>query len=172
MSNKRPMKIAIFSDTHDNLVNFKKAISRAKRGETKLLIHCGDILKPETIKEALKNFPYKAHFVLSESDKCYFKNLSADYFDDLPNLKIWEDFGEIEVNGKKIAFCHLPKLAFKKAFARKYDVIFYGHLHKPWKTKIGKTTLINPGNLAGLFFRPTFALFDLKTEEFKLKILN
>jgi putative phosphoesterase len=166
------MKIAIVSDTHDNLVNFKKAISKIKKEEAQILIHCGDILKPETIKEALENFPYKAHFILSENDKSYFENLDATYFKEFLNLKIWEGFGEIEADAKKIAFCHLPKIAFKKAFSRKYDVIFYGHSHKPWKTKIGKTLLINPGNLAGLFFRATFALFDLKTGELKLKILN
>ena len=53
------MKIAIISDTHDNLANFKKAISLIKKEKIKILIHCGDIFEPETIKEALKDFPGK-----------------------------------------------------------------------------------------------------------------
>ena len=50
------MKIAIISDTHDNLANLKKAIDWIKKEKIKIVIHCGDIFKPETIKEILKRF--------------------------------------------------------------------------------------------------------------------
>ena len=182
------MKIAIISDTHDNLANFKKAISLIKKEKIKILIHCGDIFEPETIKEALKDFSRKAHFVLSDFDEDYFKNLEKDYFKDFPNLKIWREFGEIEI-GKKtttrpppspssprrgplIAFCHSPKTAFKLAFSQKYDIVFYGHLHKPWEARIKKTKLVNPGNIAGLFFRASFAIYDTESNELELKILK
>jgi len=72
------MKIAIVSDTHDNLANFKKAISLIKKEKIKILIHCGDIFEPETIKEALKDFSGKAHIVLSDVDEDYFKPRSEN----------------------------------------------------------------------------------------------
>ena len=50
------MKIAVLSDSHDNLANFKKAIFQIKKERIKFLIHCGDIFEPETVKEALKDF--------------------------------------------------------------------------------------------------------------------
>jgi len=221
------MKIAIISDTHDNLANFKKAISLIKKEKIKILIHCGDIFEPETIKEALKDFSRKAHFVLSDVDEDYFKprsenlttppsvrergnvakqvkfllrgkHLEKDYFKDFPNLKIWKKFGEIEISKKTtthpppshspkasgllIAFCHSPKTALGLAFSQKYDIVFYGHTHKPWETtphqsklgtgqEIRKTKLVNPGNIAGLFFKPTFAIYDIKTNKLKLCIL-
>lgn len=165
------MKIAIVSDTHDNLANFKKAISLIEKEKIKFLIHCGDIFEPETIKEVLKDFSGKAHFVLSEVEEDYFKNLEKDYFKYFPRLKIWQKFGEIKINKKKIAFTHSPKTAMSLALSQKYDIVFYGHLHKPWETKIKKTKLVNPGNIAGLFFRPTFAIYDTKTEKLELKIL-
>ena len=196
------MKIAVLSDSHDNLANFKKAIFQIKKERIKFLIHCGDIFEPETIKEALKDFSVrsrefsakrklptgKAHFVLSNVDEDYFKNLEKDYFKDFPNLKIWREFGEIEI-GKKtttrpppspssprrgplIAFCHSPKTAFKLAFSQKYDIVFYGHLHKPWEARIKKTKLVNPGNIAGLFFRASFAIYDTESNELELKILK
>jgi hypothetical protein len=182
------MKIAILSDSHDNLTNFKKAISWIKKEKIKILIHCGDIFEPETIKEALKGFSGKAHFVLSNVDEDYFENLEKDYFKDFPNLKIWREFGEIEIlkktttrpppshspkaSGPLIAFCHSPKTAFKLAFSQKYDIIFYGHLHKPWEVRIKKTKLVNPGNIASLFFRASFAIYDTKSDKLKLKILQ
>ena len=166
------MKIAIISDTHDNLANFKKAISLIKKEKIKILIHCGDIFEPETIKEALKDFSRKAHFVLSDVDEDYFKNLEKDYFKDFPNLKIWQKFGGIEISKKKIAFTHLPRTVFKLAFSKKYDIIFYGHLHKPWEMKVRGVKLVNPGNLAGIFFRASFAIYDTKSNELELKILK
>jgi hypothetical protein len=166
------MKIIIISDTHDNLANFKKAISSIKKEKIKILIHCGDIFEPETIKEALKDYFGKVHIVLSDVDEDYFKNLEKDYFKDFPNLKIWYDFGEIGIDKKRIAFCHSPKTALGLAFSQKYDIVFYGHTHKPWETKIRGAKLVNPGNLAGIFFRPSFAIYDTKTDKLELKILQ
>jgi len=166
------MKIAIISDSHDNLANLKKAIYQIKKEKIELLIHCGDIFEPETMKEALKDFSEKAHFVLSDVDEDYFKNLDENYFKDFPNLKIWRKFGEIEADKKKIAFCHSPKTAFKLAFSQKYYIVFYGHLHFPFEKTIGKIKLINSGNIAGLFFKPTFAIYNTKTDKLELKILS
>jgi len=165
------MKIAIISDTHDNLANFKKAIFLIKKEKIKFLIHCGDIFEPEMAKEIFKNFSGKVYFVLSDVDEKYFEKIGEDFLKDFPQLKIWRKFGDIEIDKKKIAFCHSPKTAFSLAFSQKYDIVFYGHLHKPWKTRIRKTKLVNPGNIAGLFFRPTFAIYNTKTDQLELKIL-
>lgn len=166
------MRIAIISDTHDNLENLKKAIDLIKKEGVEIIIHCGDIFEPGTIIEALKGFSGKAHFVLSNADEDYFKKMEQDYFKDFPSLKIWKKFGEIEIDKKKIAFSHSPKTALGLAFSRKYDIVFYGHLHKPWEVRIKKTKLVNPGNVAGLFFRPTFAIYNTKTNKLELKILS
>jgi putative phosphoesterase len=179
------MKIAVISDSHDNLANLKKALSIIEKEDVELLIHCGDIFEPETAREILKNFSGKVHFVLSGVDEDYFKNIGENYFKNFPHLKIWKKFGEIEIDGKKIAFSHSPKTAFGLAFSQKlaphradkvgsgagYNIIFYGHLHKPWEVKIRKTKLVNPGNIAGLFFRASLAIYDTKTDKLELKIL-
>jgi hypothetical protein len=165
------MKIAIISDTHDNLANLKKAIAVIKKEKIKFLIHCGDIFKPETVKEVLKDFSGKAHFVLSDVDEEYFEGIEKDYFKNFPKLKIWKEFGKIKVGAKKIAFTHFPKTAMGLAISQKYDIVFYGHLHKPWKAKVKKTKLVNPGNIAGLFFKPTFAIYDSNINKLELKIL-
>ena len=165
------MKIAIISDTHDNLANLKKAISFIKKGEIKVLIHCGDIFKPETLKEGLKEFQGKIYIIFSEADASFSK-IPEDSFEDLPKSKVFEKSGQIKIGGKKIAFCHFPEIARNLAESQKYDLVFYGHTHKPWEEKIGKTQLVNPGNIAGLFFRPSFAIYDTKTGRLELKILN
>lgn len=166
------MKIAIISDTHDNLANLKKGLAFIKKEKIKVLIHCGDIFKPEMVKEVLKNFSGKAHFVLSKDDEKYFEKAGGRYFGNSPWVKIWKNFGGIKIGKKRIAFTHSPKTAMGLAFFKKYDIVFYGHLHKPWETKIKKIRLVNPGNIAGLFFRPSFAIYDTKTDKSELKILE
>jgi predicted phosphodiesterase len=51
-------------------------------------------------------------------------------------------------------------------------MVFYGHDHKPWEEMIGETRIVNPGNLANIFYAPTFAIFDTETGKLELKILS
>ena len=162
------MKIAVFSDSHDNLENLKKAIDWIKKEKFEILIHCGDVASFETLEFILGNFPGKIFLSLGNMDKDY----SLENFPQNSKIKIEKEFGEIEVNNKKIAFCHFPSLARKLAKEQKYDIIFFGHTHKAWGKKIEKTRLVNPGELAGVFYKPTFAIFDSDTGELKLKILE
>ena len=164
------MKIAIISDTHDNIPRLQQAIALIKKEKIKLIIHCGDIFTPETIKQGIKDYQGKIHLIFSPDDAAFSK-IPEDSFKDIFNAKVWEEFGEIEVSGKKIAFCHFPEIADELAALQKYDLIFFGHTHQPWEKKIGKTRLVNPGNIAGLFFRASFAIYDTESDKLELKIL-
>ena len=150
------MKIAIVSDTHNNWVNFKKAIDWVKKQKISLILHCGDISSQETIDQAKKYFNGEIKFVKG----------NADYDLDIP------DKMELEVDGKKIAFCHFPDLAKKLAQSGKFDVVFYGHTHRPWDEKIGECHMINPGELAAHFYKATLAVYDTATEKLELKVLE
>ncbi len=151
------MKIAIVSDTHNNMANFKKAIDWIKKEGIQLILHCGDISSQETIDGAVKYFEGEIKFVKG----------NADF--DMPDLP---ENVETEIEGKKIAFVHFPNEAKKMAQSGKFDVVFYGHTHRPWDEKIGECHLINPGELAGQFNKPTFAVYDTATGELQLKILE
>jgi len=150
------MKIAIVSDTHNNWANFKKAIDWIKKEKISLILHCGDISSQEIIDEAEKYFNGEIKFVKG----------NGDYDLDLPEKM------ELEFNGKKIAFCHFPDLAKKMAQSGKYDLVFYGHTHRPWDEKVGNTHMINPGELAGQFYKPCFAVYDTVNGNLELKILE
>jgi len=150
------MKIAVVSDTHNNLANFKKAIDWIKKEKIQLILHCGDISSRETIDEAKKYFNGDIKFVKG----------NADWDMDLP------DKMELEFGGKKIAFAHFPDMAKKLAQSGKFDAVFYGHTHRPWDEKVGECHMINPGELAGQFYKPTFAVYDSVTGVLELKILE
>ena len=150
------MKIAIISDTHNNWANFKKAIDWIKTERIQMILHCGDISSQETVDQAKKYFNGTIHFVKG----------NADFELDLPEKM------ELEIDGKKIAFCHFPDMVKKMAQSGKYDVVFYGHTHRPWDEKVGETHMINPGELAGQFYKPSFAVYNISSSELELKILE
>lgn len=165
------MKIAIISDTHDNLPNFKSVIDWIEKEKIKIVIHCGDINSPAGLKEAIQRFSGKIHLVFGNMDdvSLFEKPVSEK---EIKEAIFYGEIGEIKKGGKKIAFCHFPNIARKLALNKKYDLVFYGHTHKPWEEKIGKCELVNPGNLAGLFYKATFAVYDTKDGKLELKILE
>jgi len=150
------MKIAIVSDTHNNWVNFEKAIGWIKKENIQLILHCGDIQSQEIIDKAQKFFGKEIRFVKG----------NGDFNLDLPEKM------ELEFNSKKIIFTHFPSVAKKFAQSQNYDLVFYGHTHRPWEEKVGNCKMINPGELAGQFYKPTFAVFDTATESLELKVLE
>jgi len=151
------MKFAIVSDTHDNIKNFNKIIDFLNKEKIRVILHCGDICNQETIDEAVKNFAGEIKFVRGNGD---FELESIP-----PEM-------EIDLGNKKIAFVHFPQIAKNLAESEKYDIVFYGHTHKPWMEEVGKCRLINPGEVAGQRFKPTFAIYDTKTNKLELKILE
>lgn len=151
------MKFATVSDSHDNIANFKKAIDWLNLQKIKLILHCGDICTRETMDKAVKSFNGEIKFVRGNGDY----NL-----DDVPETL------EIELDDKKIFLNHYLDIAKKAAESGKYNLVFYGHTHRPWQEVINRSRLINPGELAGQRFKPTFAVYDTLKDKLELKILE
>jgi putative phosphoesterase len=157
------MKIAIISDSHDNLENLKKFFDFAKKEKIEILIHCGDVCNGETLKEIEKNFE-QIYLCLGNAD------IKESLLEEAKKTKIFEKEGKIEIDGLKIGFCHMCNL--KEKNLEGFDFYFFGHPHWPFLKKEGDCYLANPGNLAGLFYKATFAILDTKTRKLKLKILE
>ena len=151
------MKFAIVSDTHDNLANFNKVIYWLNNENIEVILHCGDICNQDTINEAARNF----------NGKIYFVRGNGDFHLDQISEKM-----ELELDNKKIFFNHYPEISKQAAESGKYELVFYGHTHRPWEETIGKCRLVNPGELAGQRYKPCFAIYDTKTDKLELKILE
>lgn len=151
------MRFAIISDTHDHIKNFTKVISFLNAQKINTILHCGDICNQEIITEAEKLFEGKIVFVKGNGDY---------HLQDLPDMK------ELDLGGKKVAMIHYPELAKNLAESGNYDLVFYGHTHRPWEETVGKCRLVNPGELAGQRYKPSFALYDTETDRLELKILE
>ena len=157
------MLLAIISDTHDNLATLRKALSFCAEQNIGNLIHCGDVTSSETLLFIAKNFSGEIH--VSEGNA----ELSKDEFKGVAkteqNVHFHGTARKIIIDNVVIGFAHEPWLAKKLAEQGGYGVVFYGHTHKPWEETINNTTLINPGTLAGLYTKATFAVFDTATKK-------
>ncbi len=179
------MRIAIVSDTHGNVANFRKMVDWLNKENIQTILHCGDIGSPESLEESLADFKGDFFGVFGNMDKD-FKILIEEY-NKIPRVKINEVLLETEIENPstcsgqvKIAITHYPDDAKKLAQSAKYDLVFYGHTHRPWEEKIpaspsqgrGSCHMINPGELAGQLYKPTFAVYDIDTDNLGLKILE
>ncbi len=164
------MKIAIISDTHDNVPNLEKALAWMNENGIEQLIHCGDLCAPSMIVEVLgPQFSGPIHMVFGNVED---RELTPKKIAEFDNITHYGDTGEVIIDGKKIAFIHFPEDAKELAVSGKYDLVFYGHTHKPWEEQVGSTKLVNSGTLAGLFFKASFAVYNTETDTLTLKILE
>ncbi|MFH1029736.1 MAG: metallophosphoesterase family protein [bacterium] len=198
------MRIAIISDSHDNLTNIYKALDWMNKNGVSEIIHCGDVCASSALAEIAKNFKGKIHLVYGNVDgdhegmeKMAEKAGNIVICGEAGILEISRDEGEVveprfqEISRDegevvepylqeggvpkpryKIAFTHFPWKAKELAKSGKYKYIFYGHTHKPWEEKVGNCKMINPGTLAGMFYKATFAVFDTNTGQLDLKLLE
>jgi uncharacterized protein len=164
------MKIAIISDIHDNITNLEKFLKWAKKNKVEELIICGDlcatIVLTKTISPKFKGHIHTIYGNVADKDTQQEKSNSC------PNITHYGEIGEFTLDSKKIALTHHPASAQALAASSMYDFVFYGHSHKPWIEKIGQTTMVNPGTLAGMFYKASFATWDTKTGKLELKILE
>ncbi len=146
------MKIALVSDSHDNLYFIRKFLEDVKKRNVDLIIHLGDIISPFSAREFLK--AEKKIISIFGNNDGEIKGLS-----NLLDIKKFPR--EIEIDGKKIILYHDPN--FEEENLKDFDFLFYGHTHKKYYIKKGKTIIINPGELCGyLTSLSTYVTLDLE----------
>lgn len=161
------MKIAVFSDIHDNLVRWDEAAAIIKDEKIDTGICCGDLLSLETLQVVARSF--KKLYLATGNGDYVIKRAKAF----LPkNVEHHGNVGLVELGGKKIAFCHYDWLGKKLFESRNYDIIFYGHSHTPWEKREDGRIMLNPGEIAGEFGQASFAVFDFNDLAAELKLLT
>ena len=164
------MKIAIISDTHDNLATLDKFLGFIKKNPVETVIHCGDIAEGDTLKHLAKGYGGKILVAFGNMD---YRDTVESAAKKLPDkVTLFANFGQAEIGGLKIGFCHHKEAALEYCHTRRFDFIFYGHTHRPWIEDIDGCQLANPGTLAGMFYKATFAMLDTETKKLDLKLVE
>jgi hypothetical protein len=168
------MKVAVLSDVHDNIWNLKSLIKKLESSKIEATIFCGDLIAPSTAA-ILATLNTPIHCCLGNNDEDHIGMLKMG--GEMINwTHLSKEFGEIVLDGRKIAFCHYPKLGELLAKSGDYDAVFYGHTHQKENKIIGKTLLVNPGAVCGFSgsndIIPTYAIYDTRTNESTMMKIN
>ena len=129
------MKVLIVSDTHRSNANYFKVLELVKPD---MVIHCGDIEGSEV--------------AISQAAQCpvYMVSGNNDFFTELPS-EVELTIGKYKcliTHGHRYHVSMGPELIIDEARARGFDVVMYGHTHKPEVRFEGGVYAVNPGSLS------------------------
>ncbi|MGD9949954.1 MAG: YfcE family phosphodiesterase [Desulfobulbus sp.] len=154
------MRIAVLSDSHDQIPNLHLAVQKANQAQADILIHCGDLISPFMLRY-LHAFNGPVHLIYGNNAGDQHL-ISARCGKTFTNIQHHGTHGSITVRGWRIAFIHYPELARELARSDKYHLVCYGHNHIFHSERLGDCLLVNPGDLLGKDEIPSFALVDLE----------
>ncbi len=143
------MLIGLMSDSHDNFLGVRNALDVFSDLDIKLVLHAGDMVGSGNCY-AFEGYDMDIKLVYGNNDgdreglMREFQRVGGEYLG---------DFGEIEADGRKIAMLHGTEDSLVRAVVASelYDIVVRGHNHCAEATRHGKTLLINPGEIWGLF---------------------
>lgn len=156
------MKIAVVSDSHDNIWKLTEAMPFLIQAD--VVLHCGDLISPfmiKRLKEGLGDIPVHLVWGNNDGDKKLLKKLAQES----GSITIHGDIAVLDIDGKNIAVNHYPEIAHREAESGKYHLVCYGHDHTAHQEKIGETLILNPGELMGMNGRSTLAIYDTQSEK-------
>lgn len=130
------MRILIVSDTHRHNENYFKVVD--KTGPYDMVIHCGDAEGSE--------------YAISEGSGCETKIVlgNNDFFSKLPR-EIETQIGKYKVlitHGHTYYVSMNTELIKQDAMQRGFDIVIFGHTHRPLIDRSENIIAINPGSLS------------------------
>ena len=154
------MLLGVMSDTHDDIVQTKKAVERLNREKADHVLHAGDFVSPFMI-DTLKGLsaPLTGVFGNNDGDRFLLEKKSSS----ISRMKIAGTFARFEMGGMRIALVHGNDrdLCETLSSCTTLDLLVYGHTHRPEVRKAGSLLIVNPGEVYGhLTGKSTIALID------------
>lgn len=157
------MIVAVISDSHDNLKKTEEFLNFLEKNPVDLVIHCGDVVSPFTLKlllEGLKS-DFLGVFGNNDGEVGGLLRVSGGLIGKPPVLK--------EIDGLKFAVMHEPLFVESLAKSGDFDFILYGHTHQVENFSLGKTKVVNPGELCGyLTGKSSFAILNTTQREVEI----
>jgi uncharacterized protein len=169
------MRVAIFSDSHDQVKHLEAALAAANQAGATMLLHCGDLCAPFVLDRLGHSFSGPIHVVFgnNDGDGRLLQTIASKY----PQITLHGIYAEIQASGRLLAMIHYPEPARRIAQSGQFDLVVYGHNHVKHVEEVTKATgsagvLANPGELLGLQGAPTWGLYDTDDNSFVLQTLE
>lgn len=153
------MKVLIVSDTHRQGDNFYRALEQASPVD--LVIHCGDIEGQELEFENAVRRINDCPFVAVAGNNDFFSSLKTDA------ELLLVSHRALVTHGHNYYISVSNEFLKQEAKARGFDMVFYGHTHRPVIDEKSGILAVNPGSLSyprqeGR--KPTYALMEIGDE--------
>ena len=142
------MLVGVMSDTHDDIVQTKKAVSKFNREGVEHVLHAGDFVSPfmiDTLKELA--VPLTGVFGNNDGDRALLERKSGL----APTMKVTGTFARIDLGGMRIALLHGNDRELLETLTScgSLDLLVYGHTHRPEIRREGSLLIVNPGEVYG-----------------------
>jgi len=158
------MLIGIISDIHDNIWALERVL--AQLAECEAILCLGDLCAPFSLAQIADASRGPVHLVWGNNDGD--KVMNARIAQTKGNVTLHGQVGEIELGGARIAITHYPHIARALAAGQGYALVCYGHDHERASERVGKTLLLNPGEVMGRFGVSSFAIYDTASREARI----
>ncbi|UCH84693.1 MAG: metallophosphoesterase family protein [Candidatus Latescibacterota bacterium] len=154
------MRVAIISDIHDNIPKLRSAL--AGLNDIDEIICLGDLCSPFIVKELSLGFSGPVHVVFGNNDGDRYRITEAT--NKYSNVRIHGEYVELAIGGKTFSVNHFDNVGRAIVASQTHDVVCFGHSHQYGVESVGRSLVVNPGEIFGLLTgKSTFVVYDTDT---------
>ena len=157
------MKVGILSDSHDHRGAAEAALLLFRAEGVGMVLHLGDVCLPAVLAGYCDPaIPLRGVFGNNDSDRDGLQEATGGAFRQGPHIET--------VDGRKILLAHsYDQLQGELSGQGRFDLVLFGHTHRPLTMRVGKAVVVNPGESCGLLRgKKTCAIVDLATMESRI----
>lgn len=155
-----PVKVGILSDSHDRRSAAEGALRLFRAEGVGMVFHLGDVCSPDVLAGyGGQEVPMRGVFGNNDSDRDGLQEATGGAFRVGPRVET--------LDGRRILFAHsYDQLQGELTGQGRFDLVLFGHTHRPLTMRVGKALVVNPGESCGLVRGTgTCAIVDLATME-------
>ncbi len=162
-------QVAILSDSHDSIHNLETVLQQVRNSGAAVLLHCGDLCAPFMLDRIGKGFSGPIHVIFgnNDGDGRLLHTIATKH----AHVTLYGIYAELIVANRQIALIHYPEPAQRIAQANQLDLVCYGHNHQKHYEQIGKSYLINPGEILGMNGTVSWGLYDCDAHTYEERIV-
>jgi putative phosphoesterase len=154
------VKVGILSDSHDHRAAAAGALLLFRAEGVGMVFHLGDVCSPAVLDGYDDpSIPFLGVFGNNDYDRDGLQEATGGAFRQGPRIET--------VDGRRILLAHsYDQLRGKLSMEGRFDLVLFGHTHRPLTMRVGKALVVNPGESCGLMrWKNTCAIVDLATME-------
>jgi putative phosphoesterase len=152
--------VGILSDSHDDRGAAEGALLLFRAEGVEMVFHLGDVCGPSVLAGYRDPaIPLCGVFGNNDYDRDGLQEATGGAFRQGPRVET--------VDGRKILLAHsYDQLQGELNGKGRFDLVLFGHTHRPLTMRVGKALVVNPGESCGLTRgKNTCAIVDLATME-------